>query len=326
MTTRAERIAARTARIEARRTTIRNTVEPPPKPPFADSLLVYDRQHNITNSLMGMLVGRPTFLIGGGPSAKAYPLNDVLTSRGVFSLGVNNVCGWVHTSAFVCSDPPEKFHHGIWLDPTVMKFIPKPKFCDRDRGKLRAKIGDTFQPLTYRGLPVHTIDCPNTWGFYREVEWDYGDSFFTREAATWGNNKKGAEKTGKPNILNTLLLAIRLLYHLGSRRIYLVGVDFNMSDAGYSFDQGRTQKAVGNNNNQYITVNGGLCEMVENGVFKKFGLEMYNCNANSSLRAFPHVPFDVATRDVLRDFPTEPFSLTSWYEKNNKPNEMESGN
>lgn len=279
-----------------------------------DPLIVYDHHRQPTISLRGLLAGRPSFLVGGGPSAKRLDMTQ-LQRRGVFSMGVNNVAGEYPVSSFVCSDPPSKFHDGIWRDPCIMKFLPIPKLTERGKGQLRTRIEGRLQPAPFDGRILSTIDCPNVWGFARRSWWAYDETFFTEDHAAWGNGKEGLLRTKNPRVLNTTLLALRLLYYLGSRRVFLVGVDFYMDSTGYSFDQGRTSKAVENNNSQYRVVNDGLCQMVQRGIFQNAGLEVYNCNQTSGLRAFQYVPFETAIKDTLKDFPDVPFDLHGWYEK-----------
>ena len=67
-------------------------------------------------------------------------------------------------------------------------------------------------------------------------------------------------------------------------------------------------------NEQFKVVNQWLVEMQEGGVFKRFGLEVYNCCERSGLRAFPHVSFDEAVKDAQGDIEQNP-SLQGWYEK-----------
>jgi hypothetical protein len=153
------------------------------------------------------------------------------------------------------------------------------------------------------------------WGFRRESSLSPSDSFFTCEGACWGNHQAGVEATGQPKTVCTMLLALRLLYYLGARRVFLIGVDFRMGDGyGYSFNQDRDTGACTSNNEQYKVVNRWLCEMQENGTFKRFGLEVYNCYRESGLRAFPHVPFEEAIIDVTNGVEPIP-DCSGWYEK-----------
>ena len=285
---------------------------------FRDPLFISDRNDGQTHFLRGILMGRPTFLVCGGPSTDDLDLEQ-LNKRGIWSLAVNNMAGKARVNAFVCSDPPSKFHDGIWTDPSVIKFIPIPKM-KRRRGRLRKKVGDEFEDLYIDGERISACDCPMVWAFQRRAWMSPNESFFTDYQAAWGNHDAGVRRTGMRKTVCTMLLGLRLLYYLGSRTIYLVGVDFWMDPSkklkdNYSFDQDRTPEAIKSNNEQFEVVDEWMCLMQENKTFDKFGLQIFNCFENSGLRAFPYVPFDLAIKQCLKDFPDEPFSLSGWYEK-----------
>lgn len=286
---------------------------------FLDHLTILDRTRTRTHALRNLLAGKSTFLVGGGPSAKVLPLEQ-LHQRGVWSLGINNMAGFAKTNAFICADPPSKFHHGIWLDPRVMKFVPIPKLSGRRTNLRKKKPEGDFEELKIDGKRIGVTECPNVWGFSRRSWLQTDDTFFTDHGAAWGNHNEGVKRTGLEKTVMTMLLAIRVLYYLGSRRIYLVGVDFQMDPTiglhdNYAFGQKRNESAINSNNSQYLVVNDWLSTMQTNGTFSRFGLEVFNCYQRSGLRAFEFVPFDLAIQEVLREFPKEPFDLDGWYEK-----------
>lgn len=285
---------------------------------FEDPLHVLDRNRNQNHSLRGMLAGVPTFLVCGGPSSNNLNLN-YLKARGIFSMTVNNMAGKFHSNAFVCADPPSKFHHGIWLDPTVMKFVPVPKISG-GRARLREKVGSEFKPLNRKNKDILVPDCPNVWAFGRRSWLQPDDTFFTETDAAWGNHSSGVTRTGLGKTVCTLFLAIRLLSYLGSRRIFLIGVDWRMDpnapiDQNYSFGESRDENAIRSNNDQYGVAGEWLETMQRNGTFAKFNLEIYNCYQYSGLRAFPYVPYKDAIENTLEGFPKEPFDLVDWYKK-----------
>jgi hypothetical protein len=256
-----------------------------------------------------LLINTPgAFLVCGGPSTSSVHL-ECLDDRGIWSLAVNNMAGHEDftPSAMICADPPEKFHLGIWKDPSIMKFVPHPKLR-RGRSVLVEKQAESFHKI---GISVR--DCPNVWGFERRT-WFMPDDTFFEEGASWGNLKNGVTRTGLPKTACTLLLGIRLMYEFGLRKIYLLGVDFDMTP-GYSFPQHRDEDAIASNNSQFEIVNEWLSKMTADGVFERAGLEIFNCNPNSKLKAFPTVSFNDAMQNILSDFPAEPFDLEGWYEK-----------
>jgi hypothetical protein len=304
--------AERRQQREARRA--RRQAPPPVQfPASTDPLLVYDRHGEPAGHVLRDL-WRPAaaFLVGGGPSLNRLPY-ELLAERGIVSLGINNVCGKVPVRAFVCSDPPEKFHHGIFFDPAMLKFVPQPKL----RKRVRAKLPDgSFCWTTFR-----VGDCPNVWGFSRRAEFDPAQ-FLTTQYATWGNDDEAVAKNGRPKILFTFFLALRLLHYLGVRRIYLLGVDFTMHDGpggGYAFEQSRWASSVGGNQSIY-RVAAAMCAELRP-VFDRSGLEVYNCNQESGLAVWPYVPFTEALEDCRGMTPREPYDLSGWYEKDGKDEE-----
>ena len=277
---------------------------------WEDPLLILDRKKNPTTALRGLLAGGIGFLVGGGPSTKAQPL-ELLNNRGIFTLSVNNSAAHprFRSSAFVCSDPPLKFSNSIWFDPHVMKFVPSPKMSG-NRERLREKRNGVFTRSERK-----VTDCPNIWGFKR-LSWLWPDErFFLSDGACWGNHDVGVQKTKEQKTVCTMLLGLRILYYMGARTIFLVGVDFFMTPSGvYSFNQSKSEGGCNSNNRQFEVVNGWLCRMQENGIFDKFGVKLFNCCENSGLRAFPHVSFETAIELATADVEQVP-DLCGWYEK-----------
>jgi len=287
---------------------------------FVDPLYVVDREKRPTKALENMLAGKPAFLVCGGPSVKQIDYGR-LAERGVFSLGVNNIAGMAPVNAFVCSDPPMKFHPGIFLDPCVMKFLPSPKIGkSKHRGRLREKRDGKFF-----WMPPHINTreyCPNVWGFERRSWMMPDETFFLHRAASWGNQDAGVKKTGLKKVACTMLLGLRLLYYLGARKIFLLGVDFLMRDDvgetdNYAFDEERDAGAILSNNRHYVIVNDWLCAMAD--TFSHFGVSIYNCCRESGLRAFPFVPFERALEICRGDVPAGEFDLHGWYTKETEP-------
>jgi hypothetical protein len=281
---------------------------------WKDPLVVMDRRRNlVTDSMRDLLAGRDAFLMGGGPSANDLPL-ELLARRGIWTVAVNNAAGHprVRPQAMVCSDPPSKFTHSVWLDPGIMKFIPSPKLEGR-RGRIRHKLNGEFIQTK-----EHVAQCPNVWGFRRNSWMTPDDNFFLSDGACWGNHDAGSKKYGQPKTVCTMLLALRILRFLGARRIFLVGVDFQMRENyGYSFDQDRDAGACASNNAQFATVNKWMVEMQERGVFQRFGVEIYNTFRNSGLRAFPWTDFRTAIVEASGIVEETP-DLKNWYVKEPK--------
>lgn len=271
-----------------------------------DPLVAYDRHGNITDSLRDIWRGSAGFLVCGGPSLKQIPIERI-AERGIVSLGINNVCGYAPVRAATWSDPTEKFHHGISLDPALMKFVPQERLGDAVAVKLPdGKFAWTDMTLA---------DCPNVWGFKRNCDWE-PSTFLTRDSASWGNNDAGVVANGRPKIIFTFFIGLRLLHYLGCRRIYLLGVDFTMSaneGGGYAFNERRDKGASKCNNDHYKRAAGMLAELKP--VLDAGEFEVFNCNQNSALEVFPFCPFEKALEDCRGNVPISPFDLNGWYAK-----------
>lgn len=279
--------------------------------PVEDPLLLCDRNCKpIGHALRGLWQDTAAFYVCGGPSLKKLDLG-FLRERGIVSMGLNNVAGYAPVRSMTFSDPALKFHHGIFFDPAILKFVPKPKLTER----VRAKLPDgTFQ------WTAHEVrSCPSVFGFERDGLWN-AEEFLTREKATWGVSKKHKENEGKNPILFSFFLGLRLLHYLGVRRIYLLGVDFKMdAQAHYAFGQYRHDGAINGNNNSYRVATKMLQGLRP--ILEKSGLEILQTNPDSALRVFDYCDLNTAIEDCRGLVPKEPFNLEHFYEKaKNGPN------
>lgn len=284
--------------------------EKPPREPVTDCddpLAVYDAKgSSIGHAMRGLWKGQSAFFVCGGPSLKTIDLS-FLRERGIVSLGINNVAGYAPVRAWTFSDPACKFHHGIFFDPAIIKFVPLPKLGER----VRAKLDDG----TFRWTQYEVRDCPSVFGYNRFTKFN-AETFLTTAEASWGQSEKHKEK-GKPTTLSTFLLGLRLLHYLGVRRVYLLGVDFKMdADNHYAFGQNRHEGALASNTNAYRVVSGMCTELRP--VLEAAGFEVYQTNRHSGLRVFDYIPLDAAIEDCRGVVPREPWSPESfagWYEK-----------
>jgi hypothetical protein len=270
-----------------------------------DPLSMFDRfKQPLNHSLRNLWAPSAGFLVCGGPSLEKLDL-EKLRDRGVISLAINNVAGFAPVRAFLCADPPEKFHGGIFLDPAILKFVPTTKLGKRIR--MRSPDGK----LAFTTMRVQ--DCPSVFAFKRDSHWE-PSAFLKRDAATWGISKEQAKSLERPHILFTFFIGLRMLHYLGCRHVYLLGVDFTMdSDHGYVFDQHRTAGAMRGNNNSY-RIAAEMCSELQPHL-NAAGFYVYNCNRHSYLTAFPHVPFHRALEHCRGVVPREPFALSDWYDK-----------
>lgn len=98
-----------------------------------------------------------------------------------------------------------------------------------------------------------------------------------------------------------MLAALRILFILGIRRVYLLGVDFNMSETDkYHFEQDRHKGSIKGNNATYHQLNQRFTELRP--YFEKEDFQVFNCNPNSNLKSFAFLSFEDALHNVLSEF------------------------
>lgn len=249
--------------------------------------------------LCGLWSPSAAFLVCGGPSINKVPFQR-LQERGIVSMAVNNVAGYVPVSAWTFGDPQKKFHHGLFLDPKIMTFAPFGKM----KRHVRAKLPDG----TFRTVNRRVRECPGTFGIMRRTKFD-APTFLTTPYAHWGRGGKQEEDNRPFMCLCTMLMGIRLLHYLGCPRVYMLGVDFSMTDeAQYSFGQSSSVR-----NGRYAKENTMLHELKP--FFDKEGFQLFNCNPESGCDVFPKVSFEQAFEDCKGAVPDEPFDLMDWYGK-----------
>jgi len=237
------------------------------------------------------------FLVCGGPSLNKLPL-EKLKERGVVSLAVNNIAAHVPVKAWCFSDPHEKFHHGLFLDPSIMTFAPTPKLGR----KIRVKENGKFH---YANTKVK--DCPNTFGFTRKTSL-YPDKFLKTYYAQWGHGGKQPENEREFTCLCTMLIGIRLMCYLGCNRIFAIGVDFwRGEDEQYAFAQ-TASRVNGRYNKENKMLSNIRPHLEENGI------KVYNCNPESKCDAFEFATFENAF-NICKNNISEPFDLSGWYDK-----------
>ncbi len=238
--------------------------------------------HNIY--LGDMYRGHTAFLVCGGPSLTSHDLSQ-LQRRGIVSLALNNAA-IVHRPQLWCSvDDPGNFCDAIWYDPGILKFVP---LCHMEK---RFMVRDQHEQLV---PSKHAVgDMPGVFGYRRNEsfvaeQWLYEDTF------NWGNHGNRTDAYGIRGSRSVMYIALRLLFYLGFRRVYLLGCDFRMEQGkqNYAFAQDRSSSSIRGNNDSYRVLNKRL-EVLQP-YFEKESFEIYNCTPDSGLTVFPHASFEEA--------------------------------
>ena len=236
-------------------------------------------------NLVGQYRGASAFLIAGGPSFGSVN-KEKLAKAPVFTMTLNNACRTFRPNAGTIVDDPCRFIASLWLDPKIMKFVPmsafeKPLWDNRTLvAPNGSKIGK-FEPMNLK-----VGDCPNVVG-YRRNEKFVAARFLYEDTINWGCHKDfGGGRS-------VMLATLRILFLLGFRRVYLLGVDFEMNDdRKYHFNEGRTDSAIRGNMSTYSKMIKWFEELQPYFLAENFIVK--NCNPNSRLKAFPMIDFDEA--------------------------------
>lgn len=246
-------------------------------------------------SLLDSYSNQAVFLVCSGPSLQNMDL-QLLEQRGLMCLAVNNAATLVRPQLWVSVDDPGNFVEAIWRDPAIQKFTPVEHFdktiYTRDSQGVLAPSSTTVQQM------------PNVVGFKRNEDF-VADRYLTEPSVNWGMHGKASDAYGQRGSRSVMLAAIKILYHLGFRRTYLLGCDFKMElgKANYAFDQDRSASSVRGNNRSYESLNIRFQHLLP--YFEKAGLEIRNCTPDSGLRAFPYLEYTQAITEALRDFPKD---------------------
>lgn len=239
--------------------------------------------HNIW--LGDMYRGSSAFLILGGPSFATVDKSK-LNRAGVLTMSVNNSVKSFRPNLWISVDDPTHFMKSIWLDPKITKFAP---YSHSEK-----KI---FDNVAWKELDVKVGDCPNVL-FYKRNEHFISDQYLFEDTVNWGNHKDfGGGRS-------VMLAAIRMLFYLGIRNIYLLGCDFKMDDKSkYHFEQERTGSSIKGNSDTYKLLIERFTQLKP--IFDNNGLRIQNCNPDSELKTFPFIDIDKAIIEATVALPSD---------------------
>jgi hypothetical protein len=218
------------------------------------------------------------FLCCNGPSLGGVDL-AALRIPGALVMGVNNGGHLIRPDLWACVDHPTRFMASIWDDPAILKFVP----AGHSKSPLLDEVADVVSTRLVR-------DCPGVVGYQT------GRTF---KPATWLSEPRVTYGHGGERF-SVLLAALKIAWHLGFRRVYLLGVDWEYRAAEpYFFPEDRTEKHARQNTQLFQTI-GRYLEQLRPW-FDRAGYEIYNCNPRSGLRVFDHRPLDRALDGVRLD-------------------------
>ncbi len=269
--------------------------------------------HNVF--LGDMYRGHSAFLIAGGPSLNSHDLAQ-LDQRGILTCAVNNAAAVYRPRLWVSVDDPGNFVDAIWQDPGILKFVP---LCHMEKHfMVRNEVDELVPSQDAVG------DLPAVFGFrrneqFREEQWLYEDTF------NWGNHSQKHDSDGNKGSRSVMYVAIRLLFYLGIRRLFMIGCDFRMEHGGqnYAFSQDRTRNSVRGNNDSYRILNQRLERLRP--YFEREGFQIINCTPNSGLTVFPYLPFEAAIDEARAHMPSRINTVGMYDRQQRKRNQAKQG-
>jgi hypothetical protein len=247
--------------------------------------MFFTSEGNNFPGMIGNQRGAHAFLICGGPS---FGELDHSKLDNCWTMALNNSVKTYRPDAWCCVDDPARFIKSIWLDPKIQKFVP----FDHTEKKLwdNSSDPDKWGPLLKEnGEEMKVRECPNM-VFYRRNEKFEAKRFLWEYTFNWGNSKKhGGSRT-------CMLAALKILFVLGFREVYLLGCDLNMDEQHkYHFNEERDRGAQKGNMSTYQKMINVYFPQLKP-QFDKVGFHVYNCNPESRLKVFPNLPFDEAVK------------------------------
>jgi hypothetical protein len=249
--------------------------------------------HNVF--LGDMLRGGHAFLVCSGPSLASHDL-DLLQQRGIVTCAVNNAATIVRPNYWVSVDDPGNFADVIWRDPGILKFVP---LCHMEK---KFRVRDTQVEL----VPSQELvgDMPSVFGFRRNEAF-IAEQFLHEDTFNWGNHGDRTDAYGFRGCRSVMLVAVRLMFYLGVRTLYLLGCDFKMQTGvqNYAFEQDRSRSAVRNNNHTFEALNVRFRHLLP--YFEREGFQIYNCTPNSGLIPFEHLDYREAVNQALDRVPNK---------------------
>lgn len=226
--------------------------------------------------------GRSVFLICSGPSFNELD-HEKLKQPGIVTMGLNNSPRTFRPHMWCSVDSPDHWIRSIWLDPKIMKFVP-----------ISHASKTVFNSDKWAFMDTRVGDCPNV-VYYKRNEHFQARQYLWEDCINWGNHK---DHGGGRSVM---LAAIRILFILGFRRVYLLGCDMNMTpEAKYHFQQERHKGSIKGNMETYEKLNRWFTELRPH--FEKEFFFVFNCNPKSNLKAFDFVTYEDAISEALGHF------------------------
>ena len=246
---------------------------------------IFMRANGAMVDLVDLYHGQTAFVCASGDSFREVD-HDRLQRAGILTMTLNNAGHNFRSTMWTGQDPQYRFMPSIWMDPKILKFT----LFDYRRRRFWDVKNQRFSNITIQ-------ECPSVIFHKRSSDFK-ADEWINRDRIVWGTPKDLPD--GKKGARSVLVSALHILYFLGFKKVFLIGVDFEMNEQKkYWFDENRTESAIKSNKRVFEHVNGHLCDLQP--YIKKVGFNVFNCNPKSRLQAFPFYPLEEALEEAEID-------------------------
>ena len=149
------------------------------------------------------------WIIGGGPSLSSHPTERIAASPlPKFSINLAGH-GLLRPNFWTAYDPTGRFQKSTYLDPSIMKFVPRGRAMD-----------------VVPGTTSKVCDSPNTVFFDRDQTVGFHDFLF--QPAATRSTELPDSRLAITDWQDSLVQAIHIAYALGFRKLYFAGCDMHV--------------------------------------------------------------------------------------------------
>jgi len=204
-------------------------------------------------------LGQSAVLICGGPSF-LHVDHDRIRNSGLLTMTLNDGIRTYRSDLWLGTHNPRNFDRTIWKDPNVIKVVRSELARHR---------------WVRKGAEAYVFERSKTWNEER--------MFAPDNTIEWPNFLGSGYQT-------SMIEALRILFLVGIRTLYLFGVDFHQSeDYGYHYEWKRDKSSIEGNNRLYDNLRHRF-ELMRP-LFDAAGFRVINCNPDSHLEVFEKGPF-----------------------------------
>lgn len=215
---------------------------------------------------------RKAFLVGRGWSRTPEKL-QAIADAGIPWMAINEYPLDGPKPQFWCSgDPPVYFNEQMWEDPDIAKF------CGMNTIDSPLSRPDAYHPL------VKSVEMPNVHYFHAVQNSTEPESWLHTPWLNWGTSvcSQTVPQFHKASARSSMLIGLRLLWHLGFREVYLLGCDCTPHHHDFKY--------------YYETIFHHVEQIKP--TFDRFHYSVHQTNFASHLRVFDFVKFGEALKQT----------------------------